>query len=292
MSNKTLIYILLVIIAFVWASSFIVVKNATQEIDPIDLGFFRFLVATPIMFFILIYKKRDIHFPKKDLPSMIVLGATGATLLYFFQYIGITYTNASTSAVLININVIFIAILSMLILKEKISFKRFAGILLSFFGVIVVIFSNISKESISINNIFLLGSILVLLSAFCWAIYTIVGKRLLEKYDALNITTYAFALGTIFYIPLVANDIYVEIQSYSIDLIAYVLYLAIFCSVFGYIGWYYAIKEIEASKAAVFLNLIPLFAIIMGIFLGEKITYFFVLGAIFIIYGVYLTQKS
>ena len=70
------------------------------------------------------------------------------------------------------------------------------------------------------------------------------------------------------------------------------MYLAIPCSVFGYVGWYYSLKKSEASKAAVYLNLIPLFTITISIFMGKIPTIFFLFGAILIIYGVYLTQKS
>jgi drug/metabolite transporter (DMT)-like permease len=290
--NKTFTYTLLILISFIWASSFIVVKSATEEIDPIDLGFLRFVVATPLLFLILIYQKKNLQISKNEIPSLIVLGLTGVTLLYLFQYFGIFYTTASTSAVLINTNVIFIAILSIIFLKENLSFKRISGILLSFIGVCIVIFSDISIEDFSFNNIFLFGSVLVLLSAFCWAIYTTVGKKLLKKYDTIVITSYTFALGTIFYVPLVISDIYINIQHYSMNVYIYILYLAIFCSVIGYIGWYYALKDTEASKVAVFLNLIPMFAIIMSFLLGENITLIFIIGAIFIIYGVYLTQKS
>jgi len=292
MNNKSFVYFLLIIISFIWASSFIVVKNATEEIDPIDLGFLRFLVATPIMFLIILFRRKDIYLPKKELPSLVVLGLTGVTLLYFFQYIGITYTNASTSAVLINTNVIFIAILSVFFLNETLSLKKIFGIVLSFIGVIVVTISNLSIENFTFDNIFFIGSILILLSALCWAIYSIIGKRLLKEYDAFVITSYSFLLGTLFYIPLVISDFFVEIQNISFTGYLSILYLAILCSIFGYIGWYYALKETEASKAAVFLNLIPFFTIIMSLFFGEKITSIFVLGAILIIYGVYVTQKS
>jgi drug/metabolite transporter (DMT)-like permease len=71
-----------------------------------------------------------------------------------------------------------------------------------------------------------------------------------------------------------------------------VLYLALICSIFGYLGWYYALKHTEASKAAVFLNFIPLFTILMSVFIGDHLTVFFLLGAGLIIYGVYLTQRT
>jgi drug/metabolite transporter (DMT)-like permease len=292
MNKNMSIYLLLLLISLIWAGSFVVVKNATEEIDPIELGFLRFLVATPIMFLILLLRRQKMQVPIKEIPSLIILGLTGVTLLYLFQYLGINYTNASTSAILINTNIIFIAILSVFFLNESLTVKRIFGIAVSFFGVIVVVFSNIPEENFSLDNLFIIGSILVLLSAFCWAIYTIVGKRLLKKYDPLTITTYSFVLGTLFYIPLVIPNVFSNVQSLTFNGYFSIIFLALFCSVFGYIGWYYALKSTDASKAAVFLNFIPFFAIFMSFFYGEEITIFFILGAILIIYGVYLTQKN
>lgn len=292
MHNKLTISIILVVVSFIWAGSFIVVKIITEEINPIDLGFLRFLVATPLMFLILLIRKKEFNIPFKEIPYLSILGLTGVTFLYVFQFVGINYTNASTSAVLINTNVIFIALLSALVLKETLSKKRITGISLSFLGVVVIVFSNLQQENFDLNNTYFVGSFLILLSALCWAIYSIVGKQLLKKYDALTVTTYSFGLGTLFYIPFVFSGIVTTIQNISFNGLLTVFYLAILCSVFGYVGWYYALKKIEASKAAVFLNLIPLFAIMMSFFYGEKIVGFFLLGAGLIIYGVYITQHS
>ncbi len=263
MNNKLLVSFILVLVSLVWAGSFIVVQIVTEEIDPVSLGFLRFFVATPIMFLILLIRGKGISIPRKELPSLSILGLTGVTLLYLFQFIGIDITNASTAAVLINTNVIFIAILSALFLKETFGRKKISGVSLSFLGVIVIIFFNAPKETFLLENIFLLGCVLILLSAFCWAIYSIVGKRLLKTYDMFTVTAYAFALGSLFYLPFVISDIVTTLQTVTIGAWLAVLYLALVCTVFGYIGWYYALKKTEASKAAVFLNLIPLFTIIM-----------------------------
>jgi len=293
MNNKTLLSILLVLVSLIWAGSFIVVRVTIDEVSPIDLGFLRFLVATPVMGLILFLLKKDNKkLPVKELPSLIVLGLTGVTLLYIFQFVGISYTTASTAAVLINTNVLFIALLSAFFLKERFSIVKSLGIVLSFLGVIIVIFSQTGNETIVFDNMFLFGSVFVILSAFCWAIYSIVGKRLLAKYDPFVVTTYAFILGTIFFLPVVLPDIVDAIWSVSFDGWLAVLYLALLCSVFGYVAWYYVLFRTEAGKAAVFLNLIPVFTIILSISIGELPSYLFLIGATLIIYGVYLTQRS
>jgi drug/metabolite transporter (DMT)-like permease len=194
--------------------------------------------------------------------------------------------------VLINTNVIFIAILSGAFLHEALTKKRIAGIALSFIGVFVIMFSDMSKQEFAFSNVFFIGCILMLLSAFCWALSTFVGKRLLQTYDGLVITTYAFAFGTVLYLPFVIFHIAPVFSQISLDGWFAVLYLALICSIFGYLGWYYALKHTDASKAAVFLNFIPLFTILMSVMLGASLTVFFLLGAGLIIYGVYLTQRT
>jgi drug/metabolite transporter (DMT)-like permease len=291
MNKNLIIAIILVLISFVWAGSFIVVQITTQEIDPIDLGFLRFLVATPLMILLVALRKKPLLLPKKELPWLIILGLTGVTLLYLFQFLGIHFTNAPTASVLINTNVIFIALLSYLFLHETLTRKKIAGIMLSFIGVFVIMFSDISKQALTFDNLFFIGSILILLSAFCWALYSFVGKRLLKTYDEFVITTYAFGFGTLFYIPFVVLHLGQVLQQTSLNGWLAVLYLALTCSLFGYLGWYYALKNIDASKAAVFLNLIPLFTILISFFLGTSLTWFFLLGATLILYGVYITQR-
>jgi drug/metabolite transporter (DMT)-like permease len=290
MNKNLLIAVLLILVSFVWAGSFIVVDITTKEMDPIDLGFLRFLVATPLMILIAVVRKKPLMLPKKELPWLVVLGLTGVTFLYLFQFLGIHFTNAPTASVLINTNVIFIVILSGFFLHETLTRKMVAGIVLSFIGVFVIMFSDILKQELTFDNLFFIGGILMLLSAFCWALYSFVGKRLLKTYDEFVITTYAFGLGTLFYIPFVIFHLNLILQQTSLDGWLAVLYLALTCSLFGYLGWYYALKRIEASKAAVFLNLIPFFTILMSFFLGTSLTWFFILGAALILYGVYLAQ--
>ena len=287
-SKTSLRYVLiLVLVSLVWAGSFVVVKIGTRNISPIHIGFLRFLVATPLMFLVVLLKKekpRRLNY--KDLPAFVILALTGVTLLYVFQFTGIKYTTASTSAVLINTNVMFIAILSFLVLRESFTLKKAAGIILGFLGATIIV----TNGYLDIGSSFL-GDVLILLSAFCWAVYSVIGKILLKRYNPLTLNTYAFALGTIFYIPFVINDFgsifFITLEGWLI-----ILYLALFCSVFGYVAWYFVLSHVDASKAAIFLNLIPLFTILLSLLIGEIVTIFLIAGAACIIYGIYLTQKG
>ena len=291
-SERLLVYSLLVFASLSWAGSFIAVRLTHQEISPFMLGFLRFVVATPVMFLILFVFKKPLFLSIKKIPQLIVLALTGVTLLYMFQFTGVSLTSASTGGVLINTNVLFISLFSALFLHERFTKLKLHGIVISFIGVIFVFFGQMNNDLISYSESFFLGSILVILSAICWAVYSIVGKHMLEKEDPLVVNANAFLLGTLFFLPFVYSDMSAVVTNISISGIVAVLYLGLFCSVFAYIAWYFALSKSEAAESAVFLNLIPLFTILLSIYIGEFPTPLFLVGAGFIVLGVILVQKA
>jgi drug/metabolite transporter (DMT)-like permease len=292
MTSKGFLSFILLLAALIWGGSFVVVKIAVAEMDPLILGAARFIIATPLMFLILFARRSNLRLPRREWPWLVVLGLTGVTLLYVFQYIGIAYTNASISSVLTETDVLFIALFSILFLKEVPSRLRIVGILLSFVGVIVVILSNLDLSTVSISGTLLLGCILVILSSVCWGIFSIVSKRILQSYDVIVVTTYTFALGTLFYLPIVGGSIVSSLQQTSLLGWAAILYLALVSTIVAYLAWNYALQHMDASQAGVYLTFIALFTILIAVPLGEQLTVAFFIGAALIISGVYLTQKS
>lgn len=291
-SKQLLIYGLLLFASLAWAGSFVAVRVIHKEIPPIMLGFLRFVVATPVMFFLLLVLKKPVFLSIQKIPQLLLLAFTGVTFLYIFQFTGVSLTSASTGGVLINTNVLFISLFSALFLHERFTLLKTSGVILSFTGVVFVMLGQMNNESIVFDASFLFGSVLVLLSAVCWAVYSIVGKHMLKKEDSLVVNSNVFLLGTLLFLPFVYSDISVVIQNMSITGVLAVLYLGLFCSVFAYIAWYYALSLQEAAESAVFLNFIPLFTILLSFFIGEYPTPLFLFGAGLIILGVFLVQKA
>lgn len=292
MTNKALLSSLLLLASLIWGGSFVVVKLAVGEIDPLVLAASRFLIATPIMFVLLLVRRSSLRIPRKEWPWLAFLGLTGITSLYVFQYIGIAYTNASISAVLTETDVLFIALFSFVFLKEPAKKGRVFGILLSFVGVVVVILSNMDVTTMSFTDLFLVGSSLVILSSFCWGIYSVGSKRLLESYDVLTVTAYTFAFGTLFYLPIVGGHFLSSLEEIPLMGWLAILYLAVVSSIVAYLSWNYALKHMDASQAGVYLSFIALFTILIAFALGERMTPAFFVGAALIITGVYLTERN
>jgi len=284
---------LLILTSLIWAGSFIAVGLTVDEVPPVMLAFLRFLVATPLMIGIVFFKKQKLLLPKKEWGHVFLLGLTGVTFIYIFQFNGVYLTTPATASILINTNVILIAILSRFFLKEQFSIWKMMGIPLSFFGVIIIIVGQMNNETLTVDNSFLLGCLLVLASALCWAIYSIIGKNLLKKYDPLKVTANAFLFGTLCYIPFMIPYLSYDVSNISFSGLIAILYLGVFCSVIGYLIWYVILSKQDAARTAVFLTLIPFFTIILSmVFVGEKMTFLFFIGAMFIMCGVYLTQKK
>lgn len=291
MPGKALLSGLLLLAALVWGGSFVVVRFAVAQMDPVILGAARFIVATPLMFLILFVRRSNLRIPRKEWVWLAVLGLTGVTFLYIFQYVGIAYTNASISSVLTETDVLFIALFSILFLGEAATRLRILGILLSFAGVVIVILSNLDFAAVTVNSLFLLGAGLVILSSLCWGIFSIISKRLFQTYDMITVTTYSFALGTLFYLPIVAGSLVPSLQQTSLLGWSAILYLAIVSTIVAYIAWNYALAHMDASQAGVYLTFIPLFTLLIAIPLGERMMFAFFLGAGLIILGVYLAQE-
>ena len=288
--------ITLSLVSVMWSASFIFIKIGLTEIPPVTLAFIRFAVAFPVMLIITLVtganSNSQIQF-KKDFVSFSILGLTGVTLIYIFQFYSLKYTSASIGSILINTTVIFMAILSSAFLNEKLGKRKIMGIIIAFTGLFVVI-SNFRLDFLILNPQELFGDVLMILSALLWAIYSIYSQKILKRHSTLLVTTIVFGLGAFYLIPFTL----LEFASTGIGQITWVgwssvLYLSLICSAFAYLVWNRAISRFETVKAGMFLYLIPIITSILSYFvLGEEITAATFIGGILVLIGVYLTESA
>ncbi len=276
-------------VALVWAGSFIFIKFGLKELDPINLAFWRFFIATPLIFAIVAgkYRKRLFSFTLNEWFLLVFLGLTGVSLLYVVQFAALRLTTAINASILINSSVLFIAVLSFSILGEKLSTKRTAGIILAFIGILVVVSNGDVKF---FNSSTFIGDALMILDGLIWAGYTIAGKKILELHPPDLVTAWAFVFGTITMLPfLVIGGFHVPATTLTwISL----LYLAILCSIFAYLIWYWALEKEDASRVAVYIYFIPLFTAILAYFiLNEPVGILKVIGGFLTIAGIYLAES-
>lgn len=287
------IYLSMVLCAFFWGGAFIAAKLSSPYIPPFTLTFLRFSLATIILYGISKIRKIGlIKIGKKDIPVFMFTGILGMIGYHVLFFLSVRYTTAINASLIGGANPIMTAILCIIFLGEKITLKRFLGIILSFIGVFLTI-TNANMEvlkSLKFNK----GDLLMLLAVFLWAIYSIFSKMVTKKYTTFNLTFYTFLFCTVFLLPMVIIEN--PLKSFSnVPISAYlaVIYMAIFPTVIGYSVQQYSIKEIGPSKTSIFINLVPIFSILLSIIiLNEQLIFIKVFTALLIIIGVYITQKS
>jgi drug/metabolite transporter (DMT)-like permease len=280
----------LLAVAIIWASSFIFIKWGLLELKPFNLAFWRFLLASPLLFGYVYARRREnlFVFERKDFLPLIILGLTGVSLLYAVQFMALKFTTATNASILINSSVFFIALLSIVLLGERITKSRATGIVVGMVGISLVL-SNGRLNFFSSST--LTGDLLMIFDGFLWAIYTIAGKSLLDRYDADSLTAWAFVLGILTLTPFLAFE-GLQIPLTTLSWIS-IFFLAVFCSFIAYLIWYKALEAEDASKVAIYIYMIPFFTAIMAFsLLNEKITIVKVFGGILTILGVYMAERG
>ena len=295
--NKTLFSLALAsTIVCIWAASFIFIKLALADIPPVTLAFVRFAIATPILIAITSCTRSSREAMRlalrKEFWQFSVLGLCGVTFLYVFQFYSLRFISATEGSIIINLHAIFAMLLSAVLLNEPLTAQKTLGVFVAFFGVIVITVKDVTTASL--NLIEPVGVLLMVAAAFCWAAYSIYGKKVLQRYTNQVATSCAFLLGTLYLIPFAVSEGRIEALANSSWLTwVSVVFLAIPSSVLAYILWNRLIREIDVTKVLVSLYVIPIpTAILSYMILGEAITYSLVFGAALVIIGVYLTESS
>jgi len=279
--SKAFKWIVLAFTILFWGLAFTAIKYSIYFLNPIELAAMRFLFADIFFALNILILKSKIDF--KDLPQFFILGLIGVPTYHDCLNFGETYISSGVASLIISTAPIFVLLLSWLFLHESITKGKIFGVFIAFFGIVILS----EPESGNIT-----GILIVFVSAISAALYTVFGKKLLEKYDSITLTNYAIILGSI---PLlfVITPSTLEILISDINLIFSVLFLSIFSTYLGYQGWYYFLKKEGASKASVFLLTIPPVSLIAGtVLLGEVITLKTILGSLAVIFGVAITLKS
>lgn len=279
-----------------WASTYAATKIGLEQIPPLTMAFLRSIIAVAFLLIIVLIRKEGkmlyLIF-KNNLIFCFFTGLTGVFLLNLFQNYSMERTSSSLASVLINVNPILILIFAIFFLQEKINKNKIIGIILGFLGMVFIVLVGQKITGIFTSRVFI-GNLLAIGGAASWAVYSIINKKVSLKYSAFIITLTSFIIGAVLlFIASYSLEDFSMINNLSIKSWLAVFYLGIFGSGIAFLTWNLAIAKLDASKAAIFLYLIPVLTIIIGItFLHESLTIFNIIGAALILMGIYISEKN
>jgi len=277
----------------------VVVKVALSEgLTPVAIATFRFLIAGGLFLVALFFKKNRkrnyrLLVEGRDAPTLLLLALSGVTFFFIAQYTGIQMASASIAAIFVCLlSPIIIAALSARIFKEHLTKKQIFGIGIAAAGAFTVITGG--TLSFSGNREFFLGSLILLSTPVLWAAYSLLGKKIIEKYDPFLVVAQVTMLGGLCLIPfsLAENSLH---QIFTMSLYGWlaILFLSITCSVLGYYIWFYVLKQVGAAVTSSFLFAEPLVTVLFAVsFFEEEITLSIIAGGLLILIGVQLVTAK
>ena len=295
MSSKfNLAYIFLFFSVLFWAGNFIVGKIASNyEIPPFSLNFYRWffawIILAPFTLPEIIEKKNYI---KDNYKLFIVLGITSVTIFNSIVYYSLYYTQVISGVLMISTIPVWIIFIASILNIEKTNAFQIIGVSLSLIGVIFIITKADLNLIIDLN--FNKGDLSMIVAMFAWAAYSALLKKKKYEISQLALLQVVIISGLIFLVPIY----FIEMNLGHLIVLGQPFYLTlsyvvIFPGLLSFFFWIKGISIIGANRAGIFLHLMPIFGAIMAmIIFDEKFMYYHLLGAIFILAGITLSNKK
>ena len=277
--------------AALFGASVVATRVAVGSIPPLNLAFLRFGQGGLILLiFLLILKPGLLRIKLSDLPYLTLLGAVLFTIFPISFNIGLKYTEASRGALMLATLPLWSAWLARIAKSEHLTLRQVGGIILTLSGVAAVLVERGLKWQG--GSSMLVGDLLMLLTAICGAFYGVLAQKMLKKYHPITVTTYAMLSGTCLLIPAaIVEGLSQALTKIDLQAAGLILFLGICGGALGYFLWTLALAHLTPTQVAVYINLNPMVAAILGAaLLAEKLTLVFIAGFVAVLIGVLLVN--
>ncbi len=281
---------LVLCVVLIWATTFSVIKYGLRELGPLSFASIRFSGASILLLAWVWMAEGRPAIRKEDWLRVAVVGLTVIGVYQALFTVGLQYTTASNSSLMLASIPAWTAMVAAFSRQERISALQIVGILLSFTGVALIIGGGGGQFVLTWE--YLKGDMLTLVAAALYGVGSVVSKPLLLRYSSLRLMSISMLCGSLFLIVVSVPEL--AAQEWALVSMGTWLALA-FTALFGaglaYVIWFKSIGEIGASRTAIFNNLIPPVAILIAVAtLGERFTSIQILGAAIVLAGVTLTR--
>ena len=294
MSKNYLAYTLLVFATFCWSGNFIVGKFAYLfEVPPLTLNFFRWISVWLIL---IPFTYKEIYIKSSYIKkNWIVISFMGIITISTFNsvvYVALNYTQVINAVLVLSAIPAVTIIISATMNVDKTNKYQLTGLLLSVIGICVII-SNADILKI-INLSFNKGDLWMLVCVFTWAIYSTLLKRNKFKLSQFTLIQLMVSVGIIFLIPQFFYEKSIGLDvNFNKSFFVILFYVVMFPALAAYFCWQKGIEIVGPNRATMFIQLMPLLSAILAILIfKEKFETYHFAGAVFILTGIYLSNKK
>jgi drug/metabolite transporter (DMT)-like permease len=277
----------------VWGASFVATKVALGYATPITVVWLRFAMGVVILG-LAVTLRGQFAFPQgRDWGYFALLGFLGITFHQWLQSTGLVTAQATTTGWIVASSPIFMAVLGLLVLKERLHWEQVLGILLATLGVLLVVTKG--KLSTLANGQFgTTGDVLVLISALNWAVFSTLSRSGLQRHHATHMMFYIMTFGWLFTsILYLVTPHLTSIREIPVNGWLAISFLGIFCSGIAYILWYDALQALPVAQTGAFLYIEPIITVIVAaVVLHERLLLATILGGMTILVGVWMVNRT
>jgi drug/metabolite transporter (DMT)-like permease len=279
----------LFIVNLIYALNYSIAKDVMPDyIEPSGFILLRVIGGSLLFFFTYLFFVKE-RVKKQDVFRLMLCGLFGVAINQLFFFEGLNLTTPINAAIIMTISPVLVIIISAILIKEKITIRKIIGIFLGIIGACVLI---LNSGDISFENNFFVGNILVLINATSYAVYLVLVKTLMKRYNPITIMFYVFVFGLIFVLPFGIDEIQkIELVTFTEEIYLKICFVVICTTFIAYMFNAFALKSLNPSVVSVYIYLQPLLASLIAIALkSDSLSLVKILSAIFIFSAVFLVS--
>ncbi|HEY8825185.1 MAG TPA: DMT family transporter [Candidatus Limnocylindria bacterium] len=272
--------------ALAWSGSWITGKLALAGAPPLEISTVRFIIAAAVLVAITLATRADLG--RGSLWPVTLAGFLGYCAYNAFVFVGLTMAPASDGALIVPTLIPVLTALAATFIGERLTSMKLAGFAVASIGVALVIVAGQTGDEVSSRR--LIGDVLMVLGAVCWATYTVLGTIAMRTRSPLAVVTIAAPIGALCLVPLgFLEKGYADVSGWTLSVWLNVLYLALIGSVASFILFYWVVRRVGAGVAAMTSYLVPVLTLAMAVvFLGDRPAPLQLVGGLVILAGVRL----
>jgi drug/metabolite transporter (DMT)-like permease len=272
-----------------WGLSFVWFKIVVKWYEPLTIIFLRLIISGTLMMIFMSLTRSWQRVKRKHLKYFLLLSFAQPLCYFLGESFGLKLVSSTIASVIIATIPLFSPFAAFFLVREKVTVHIVVGLLVSFAGILLMLFNPDFSLNASPMGVFLL-----FIAVFAAVAYSVIIRKISSEYNSVTIITYQNLIGALYFLPLF---LIFDFQHFitvrpARELVMAMLQLAVFASTLAYVFYIFAIKEIGVLKANVFANLIPVFTGIFSFFiLGETFTPLKIVGMLLVLFGVVVSQS-
>ncbi|MGB8800827.1 MAG: DMT family transporter [Candidatus Acidiferrales bacterium] len=280
----------LLMMLVLWSGNYVAGKIALRTMDPITLVCLRLQLAAFLMLAIYFTRRERQPLKLADAWPFLYLGFFGVVINQGLFTVGLNYTTSNHSAVLIAVGPIIILLLARAMKLEAFTAAKVAGMAISFVGVYLLE----TEQGSPARSPLLMGDIITFGGVIGFAIYAVLGKRVVAQYDAIALNTFNCVAAALLLLPLTIRQvIHLDWQSVGLGGWLGMIYMAVGSSVAAYTIFYWVLRYMTASRVGAVSYFQPVIVILLSMaFLGERPSRLLLEGTALVLMGVFLAEQG